>query len=255
MHWPTAPAIDAAAKSCQTPAISACTQLAIAFAETVRFKSVANAASLIVFFIPYSHFLNLVELIILIIPKEIHLVQLLINADNFTYTLSLCSRLSKKHGLYFRCSHSNKSLKSHSIKKWDLVISSFDCYVLIEDTGGIMLKFLATIIFMAFIGNTYANDATGNDLKIWMKEAELLKDNRPSTVPYAGGLYDGFIWGVSRGLAFSGFYCPPLTVNNGQERDIVSKFLKDNPEKLHLQAHLLIIQALMNVFPCKTIKP
>jgi hypothetical protein len=114
-----------------------------------------------------------------------------------------------------------------------------------------MLKFLTTVMLLAFIGYANANDATGNDLKIWMKEAELLHDNLPATVPYAGGLYDGFIWGISRGLTFVDIYCPPLTVNNGQERDIVSKFLKDNPEKLHLQAHLLIIEALMNVFPCK----
>jgi hypothetical protein len=37
----------------------------------------------------------------------------------------------------------------------------------------------------------------------------------------------------------------------GNYNDVVGKYLKDNPEKLHLLADALVIEALRKAFPCK----
>jgi hypothetical protein len=44
--------------------------------------------------------------------------------------------------------------------------------------------------------------------------------------------------------------CHPENVSQGQLRQIVVKFLEENPEKLHLSADSLVVTALIRAFPC-----
>jgi len=45
-------------------------------------------------------------------------------------------------------------------------------------------------------------------------------------------------------------YCPPAHTTNGQYRDVVVKFLSENPQHRHRPSSSIIISALMIAFPC-----
>jgi len=46
-------------------------------------------------------------------------------------------------------------------------------------------------------------------------------------------------------------YCKPNGVVPGQMKKIVTKYLNNHPEKLHLAAYILIQNALLDAFPCE----
>jgi Rap1a immunity proteins len=45
-------------------------------------------------------------------------------------------------------------------------------------------------------------------------------------------------------------YCTPKTVTNGQIQQVVTKYLNEHPEDLHIDASLLIGKALTAAYPC-----
>jgi len=47
------------------------------------------------------------------------------------------------------------------------------------------------------------------------------------------------------------FWCSPDGVTTGQEKAVVVKYLKENPQKLHLTASSLVMTALNATFPCE----
>ena len=60
----------------------------------------------------------------------------------------------------------------------------------------------------------------------------------------------GFITGV---VDTSHLICPPKTVNRGQLRDIVIKYLKENPQVRHNSGAGLVLASLITLFPCPNI--
>ncbi len=90
---------------------------------------------------------------------------------------------------------------------------------------------------------------TGNELEKKMVEYEKL-DNDITINFTASGNYSGYVTGVAdatNGL----FWCNPGNITYNQEFKVVSKYLNNNPEKLHLKAVDLVVQALTEAFPCK----
>ena len=63
-----------------------------------------------------------------------------------------------------------------------------------------------------------------------------------------------YIMGVtdaSEGKTWDGYlYCKPTSVTGGQLQKIVIKHFNENPADLHLTAHSLVQQALLEAFPC-----
>jgi Rap1a immunity proteins len=49
--------------------------------------------------------------------------------------------------------------------------------------------------------------------------------------------------------------CPPPGVTNGQSKDIVLKFFRDNPARLHEPAAFNVLQAMAEAFPCPSSAP
>jgi hypothetical protein len=47
------------------------------------------------------------------------------------------------------------------------------------------------------------------------------------------------------------FYCLPTEATNGQLKRIVEKYLRAHPEELHRDTAYLVVEALMEAFPCK----
>jgi len=71
---------------------------------------------------------------------------------------------------------------------------------------------------------------------------------------FLDGACRAYIVGVSDGIAMmqkdAPLFCVPLDVDNNQKYSVVVKYLKDHPEKTHLQARRLILEATVNAFPC-----
>jgi hypothetical protein len=68
---------------------------------------------------------------------------------------------------------------------------------------------------------------------------------------YVRGLIDGVAMGTVFSEQYAGRFCPPKGgLDANQARLIVEKYLKDHPEKLHLEAGIIASIALLVAFPC-----
>lgn len=101
-----------------------------------------------------------------------------------------------------------------------------------------------TAAVAALVASGHAWSATGNDLIEWGKD-------NPKGSRFIDGVYMGYISGIadfSNGILF----CAPNGATNGQNVAIVTKFLKNNPERWTEQAATLVVAALSAAYPsCK----
>jgi hypothetical protein len=111
-----------------------------------------------------------------------------------------------------------------------------------------MKNILMLFVLMMFSECSYAV-RTGNELAEWMVEYEK-SDNDNSVSTFLAGQYAGYLMAISDSTN-SISWCNPGNVTTGQMFKIVSKYLNNNPEKLNLYADSLVIQALIEAFPCK----
>ncbi len=110
-----------------------------------------------------------------------------------------------------------------------------------------MRKLILMMMLMFAAVDSYAD--TGNELSTKMIEYEKYEGGQDFNAT-ASGYYSGYVTGLANG--YNGIYfCPPTNVTNGQIYKIVAKYLKNNPDKLHLLADILVVNALRDVFPCK----
>lgn len=65
--------------------------------------------------------------------------------------------------------------------------------------------------------------------------------------------YENYILGVSDGLTGTSlyYYCPPVNIDRGSLREIVTRYLKQHPEDLHVPAGALVTAALIEAHPCR----
>jgi hypothetical protein len=107
-----------------------------------------------------------------------------------------------------------------------------------------MRKCLAVCLFLIPV-SIFARGGqfnTGNNLK-----SDCFREN--------GTFNSGFCMGYIIGVADNNSYkiCAPGGqggVTQGQFRDIVKKYLNDNPAQLHRDADILVLNALQQAFPC-----
>lgn len=93
---------------------------------------------------------------------------------------------------------------------------------------------------------------------LWLKQHAQAYDkfvaegNKASDPQVAGeaGRFMGFIDGMSYAPA-SEFFCAPSGTTYDQLYAVVSKWVNNNPEKWHLRANQLVVQALGQAFPCE----
>ena len=97
------------------------------------------------------------------------------------------------------------------------------------------------LLLIAFVSTTCLADfQTGNQIK-------SICD---STSDVSRGICLGYVTAIVDSNAGTKF-CPPLTVTGGQVESIAKKFFNDNPEKLHLSATSVIVEAMSRAFPCQ----
>ena len=107
---------------------------------------------------------------------------------------------------------------------------------------------LTCLTFLLFSATATAQFRDGNKLKDHLEENA--KDNGS---PYKSGAGSGYVIGTVDTLADSDFklICLPNGVTVGQVSDVVLKFLRANPEKLHEPAYHLVYLALRPSWGCK----
>jgi Rap1a immunity proteins len=81
----------------------------------------------------------------------------------------------------------------------------------------------------------------------WQMGKELVRICQ-SQSPGDVGFCTGYIEGATAGRDVQ--YCFSAGVTAGQVREVVKLWLSENPEKWHLAAHDLVIEALKEKFPC-----
>ncbi len=117
-----------------------------------------------------------------------------------------------------------------------------------------MKKFVIVLMFFClFLGQQGMAQATfvdGMRLKEWSDAAERLEEgNSRNMDAYFTGLYMGYVEGVAD-IMDGTIICLPGETTIGQIIAIVTKFLKNNPEKWKMPANYIIGYALTPVFPC-----
>ena len=101
---------------------------------------------------------------------------------------------------------------------------------------------LVFLVFSLLAGQALAAFYDGNALF-----ADCDKGDEYNTLEWR--LCSGYITGVAEALPGQVF-CLPATASVGQIRDTVKLWLKDHPEKRHLAASSLVVNALKEKFPC-----
>jgi len=64
------------------------------------------------------------------------------------------------------------------------------------------------------------------------------------------GMCIGYVVGVMSVMEYINVICRPVKSTHAQATLVVQKYLSDHPEKLHLNADALVIDALQEAFPC-----
>jgi hypothetical protein len=111
--------------------------------------------------------------------------------------------------------------------------------------------FLAALIALVVSGPALGAD--GNSLHEWCQGTATDDYKRGLQYGACGAYIFGVIEsskGIKKGVGKIVF-CPHKGVLAQQVRDIVKKWLEDNPEYRHLNAAHLVAAALANAFPCK----
>ena len=64
------------------------------------------------------------------------------------------------------------------------------------------------------------------------------------------GMCIGYVVGVMSIAEYTNYFCRPMKSTHSQATLIVKKYLSEHPEKLHLDADGLVLDALIEAFPC-----
>lgn len=120
------------------------------------------------------------------------------------------------------------------------------------------IAFTAALLSLVMWGNTGVvatgeeqtkisiSDLTGNDLLRFCNSHEAFETNM--CTGYIEGVRDGLMFATVN-LKSKPFFWVPDKVSSDQLRDVVVKYLRDNPETRHKPAGMLTIFALKEAFP------
>jgi hypothetical protein len=90
---------------------------------------------------------------------------------------------------------------------------------------------------------------SGNELVELMGEYDRAEANASGVSYFKVGNYGGYILGIYDGTRYT--YSMPESATKGQVLAVVTKYLKNHPEKWTEPAAVLVIEALQEAFPLK----
>ena len=64
------------------------------------------------------------------------------------------------------------------------------------------------------------------------------------------GMCVGYVVGVMSVVEYMNYFCRPVKSTHSQAILVVKKYLSEHPEALHLDADGLVLDALVEAFPC-----
>ena len=115
----------------------------------------------------------------------------------------------------------------------------------------LLRKQILLILSVSTFGVSHASYfIDGNELVAAMREYDKAVTSDSDTEYYEVGIYTGFVYGVYDVYGSSNSICPSENVTRGQVGSVVSKFLKEFPERWDEPAFQLVVDALKKAFPC-----
>lgn len=96
------------------------------------------------------------------------------------------------------------------------------------------------VLLAAFSTSSFAQFISGNDLFSYLSDEGV--GRRMMALGYVAGVLDANL---------TIHICPPADVQLGQARDVVYKWMLENPDKRHLPAHIIASYSLSLSWPCK----
>ena len=72
--------------------------------------------------------------------------------------------------------------------------------------------------------------------------------DRPAST--SDGMCIGYVVGVMSVVKYTNYFCRPDKSTHSQATLVVKKYLSEHPETLHLDADGLVLEALIEAFPC-----
>lgn len=100
----------------------------------------------------------------------------------------------------------------------------------------------AAILIPAMLSTASAEERelSGDELKVFCDNSDQSE------------LCVGYVNGVADAMVYENVFCRPSNTTNGQLTLIVKNYLSEHPEKLHIHAGILVLEALAEAFPCPT---
>ena len=105
------------------------------------------------------------------------------------------------------------------------------------------ISIICAAAMVCLITFSYAN-AGGRELNGY--ELKELCEN-----PDERGLCVGYVNGVADSMIYENIFCTPSNSTHERFTLIVKKYLSEHPDKLHIHAGVLILDALKDAFPCQ----
>ena len=106
----------------------------------------------------------------------------------------------------------------------------------------------AALLGTAMCSNVIAE--TGEISGAYLKTICASYVERPENI--SDGMCVGYVVGVMSMMEYIDVLCRPDKSTHSQATLVVQKYLSDHPEKLHLNAADLVIEAIQEAFPCTT---
>ena len=103
------------------------------------------------------------------------------------------------------------------------------------------------LIFTIFVGLMLASGSAGAQL--WDGH-DFKKTCTQESDEYVATICSSFVIGVAQAGISNRIICTPENVTNGQALAVVTKYMNDHPENLHVGASDLVVASLMEAFPC-----
>ena len=104
----------------------------------------------------------------------------------------------------------------------------------------------AVLLSTIFCGNVAARVETVSGALLKKICASYV--DRPENT--AEGMCIGYVVGVLSVVEYTKYFCLPGKSTHSQVTLVVQKYLSEHPEKLHLDADVLVLDALVEAFPC-----
>ena len=113
------------------------------------------------------------------------------------------------------------------------------------------MKNISTITAAAFLGTVMCSNVTAQFERVSGASLKMIcgsyQDIPANT---ADGMCVGYVVGIMSLMEYINVLCLPVKATHAQAALVVQKYLSDHPEKLHLDAEGLVIDALQEAFPC-----